>query len=384
MRIVIDCASLKWRQAGIGTYVFQLIRHLAQQDPSNEYACFYNSFRLVPLKAAPVFDAPCVSRTVTRVPCALLYRLWGSDLSRLMPVDWLAGKADIVHYTNHLGAFQHHGRAVVTVYDLSILRHPEWHPLGRRRVLTASRLRWSIEHAQAVLAISDFTKNEIVSLLGVDPKKIYVTALGVDEDFFNETPLAAEGNYAALGPWVADPFILSVATLEPRKNLSRLIQAYALARKKLHFPHRLVLVGMRGWLWGDIFKTVRNLGLEREVVFPGYVPRSVLPGLMRKSALFVYPSLYEGFGLPPLEAMACGTPTIVSDTSALPELVANAAVRVNPYEVKEMADALCRLLNDQQLRDSYSCKGRIRAAQFSWRENARKTLNVYKQAASVH
>lgn len=379
MRIVIDGAPLQWHRAGIGTYVYELVRHLAQLAPEHEYVCYYNSLQLKCLRRVPDFAASCVRPHITRLPSRLLYCSWGSDWSRYLPLDALTGAADVIHYTNHLASFQRAGRAVVTVYDLSILRAPQWHPAGRRRLLAAHRLRWSLERAAVIAAISSFTRDEIVEILGIPAERIIVTPLGVEPEFLAAGAREPEPEIALEGVG-RGPFILNVATLEPRKNLTRLIQAYALARRRASLPHRLVLAGMRGWLFEDIFRTVRGLGLEEQVVFPGYLPRGGLPRLMRQSALFVYPSLYEGFGLPPLEAMACGTPTIVSHSSALPEVVGQGALTVDPYDVEALAEAMCRVLTQPALARELSCLGRERARQFSWERTARTTLEVYMRA----
>ena len=266
MRIVIDCEPLKHRRAGVGTYVWQLLQHLVQLDFSNEYICFCNSFRRRFLSDLSELHLPQVKRVICRLPSRLLYRMWGSDLSRLLPVDRLTGAFDIFHYTNHLSSYQRGGQSVITVYDLSILRYPQSHPLRRRFALSASRIRWSLERATVVLTLSAFTKQEVTALLGINPNRIWVTPLGVGPEFLSaSTEDGAGERLARYG--IRQPFILCVATLEPRKNLSRLVQAYQRARQRLRLPHQLVIVGMRGWLWKEVFRTVHRLRLERDVVF---------------------------------------------------------------------------------------------------------------------
>lgn len=383
MRIVLDAQPLQWRQTGIATYVWCLLKHLARLDTTNEYRCFLSQrLRARTPPELPALDGVAISPLVTRVPRRLLYRTWGSDLSRMWPMETLAGPFDVFHYTDHLCAFQARGASVMTVYDLSVLRVPQWHPLGRRIALSASRIRWSLKHATMILAISEFTKREVMELFEIDPSKIVVTPLGVESTRWaaGPAPLSRE---ELLRRGMNRPFILCVATLEPRKNLAGLIRAYASVKRRLRLPHRLVLIGGRGWCWEHIVRTVSALGLDEDVWFADYVPRPEVPRWMASADLFVYPSFYEGFGLPPLEAMACGAPTIVSNTSALPEVVGEAALLVDPYDVESIAEAMGRALTDEALRRTLSQRGRARARRFSWERTARATLDAYRAASRL-
>jgi glycosyltransferase involved in cell wall biosynthesis len=173
--------------------------------------------------------------------------------------------------------------------------------------------------------------------------------------------------------------ILFVGTLEPRKNLATLLKAYALLRKKAQ-PPRLIIGGARGWHHEQVFSVVEELGLIEDVIFPGYIPREELPLWYNAANLFIYPSLYEGFGLPLLEAMACGTPVITSNISSLPEVVDGAGILVDPSSVEDMAEAMWQVLSDSSLRAEMRRKGLARAREFSWRKTAQRTVEVYEQA----
>ena len=173
--------------------------------------------------------------------------------------------------------------------------------------------------------------------------------------------------------------MLFVGNIEPRKNLTRLVEAYALLLRRSHYRGPLILAGGQGWRNSEIFRCVEELELEKHVKFLGYVPDDVMPALMSGAEIFIYPSLYEGFGLPPLEAMACGTPVITSNVSSLPEVVGDAALMVDPHDVVALADAMHRVLTDRELREEMRRRGLERANEFSWEETARQTLRVYEE-----
>jgi glycosyltransferase involved in cell wall biosynthesis len=220
-------------------------------------------------------------------------------------------------------------------------------------------------------------------LFGIPPEKVEVVYLGICENF---RPLP-EGEVEAFRKkrGLPERFILFVGTIEPRKNLTRLIEAFSLLSplSPLPFPFSplpLVIVGAKGWLYEEVFAKVEELGLEREVIFPGYIPWGELPLWYNAATIFVYPSLYEGFGLPPLEAMACGTPVIASNASSLPEVVGDAGILVSPGDVDGLAEAMKLLLSDETLREDLSRRGLRRAKGFSWEKTAEKTVQVYLRA----
>jgi len=267
--------------------------------------------------------------------------------------------------------------AVVTVYDLSFLLYPESFKRFKRFYLgTFTRL--SARKARRIITISESTKRDVVRLLGVSPEKVEVVYCGIDDAFH---PLA-EDQAAALRSkrGLPERFVLFVGTIEPRKNIGRLIEAYARLRSASSRGVKLVIGGAKGWLYEDVFARVEELGLEGQVMFPGYIPASELPLWYNAAELFVYPSLYEGFGLPPLEAMACGTPVITANTSSLPEVVGEAGLTVDPLDVEGLAEAMRRVLGNEALQQEMRERGLQRAKGFSWMKTAQETMQVYKRA----
>jgi glycosyltransferase involved in cell wall biosynthesis len=267
---------------------------------------------------------------------------------------------------------------VVTIYDLTALLFPEHHTPGTRE-LQARKWQFAREKADVVIAISEATKRDIVAHLGISASRIHVVCGGVGPAF---RPIESRQVLEqALAPLRLAPgeYILSVGTIEPRKNLVRLVEAYHRVRDLTPAP-KLVLAGARGWKFESVFERVKTLGLKDEVVFLGQVPADILPALYNGAVAFAYPSLYEGFGLPPLEAMACGVPVIASDASSLPEVVGDAGLLVDPNDTDALADALATLLNEDEKRAELSARGPTRARAFSWEQTAFKTLEVYRLA----
>jgi glycosyltransferase involved in cell wall biosynthesis len=266
---------------------------------------------------------------------------------------------------------------VVTIYDLSFLRYPKSFE-SRRRMYLRWGTAYSAQRARRVIAISESTKRDIVRLLGVPEGKVDVVACGVDEDF---RPVDEPGLLDELRKKRNLPpqMLLFVGTIEPRKNLVTLLEAYSVLKERVH-PPPLVIGGPKGWRHEEVFSKTEELQLVDDVVFAGYIPREELPLWYNAAEVFVYPSLYEGFGLPPLEAMACGTPVVVSDTSALPEVVGDAGLLVEPSDTEGMALAMQRALTNRDLRRTLRKNGLERANRYTWRRAAQDTVKVYDRA----
>lgn len=293
-------------------------------------------------------------------------------------IAWQAQRLglDLVH--DPTGAMPHmltRVRHVAILHDVIPYVYPE----------TSTRLDWliyrlwlplAVRRLDALITISTASRNDILKYLSVDAKKLTII------------PLAAATSYRPLNREVVDqvlhrygvqqPFILTVSSLESRKNLSRLLEAYAQLRN-WSTRWSLVIVGARKWKYSEIFATVRRLELEPHVLFTGYVEEADLPAFYNGADLFVFPSLYEGFGLPVVEAMACGTPVITSNVSSLPEVAGDAALLIDPYDVTQIAHAMALALTQPTLAAMMKSKGMARAAQFSWERTARETLSVYEQ-----
>jgi glycosyltransferase involved in cell wall biosynthesis len=266
---------------------------------------------------------------------------------------------------------------VVTIHDLSFLRYPEGFR-KQNRLYLSSFTQWSVQRARRVIAVSESTKRDVVHHYGISPDIVDVVHNGVDPCF---QPLpASETTTFRARQGLPERFLLFVGTLEPRKNVIHLIESYAqLAADR----PPLMLVGGKGWFYDEIFARVETLGLDDNVRYVGFVPPEDLPKWYNAATLLVYPSLYEGFGLPPLEAMACGTPVVTSTASSLPEVVGEAGLLVDPTDTEALTDAMNRVLGDQELQHEMGSAGLIQAQGFSWQKSARRTADSYRRALST-
>ena len=278
-------------------------------------------------------------------------------------------KPSLYHETKYTPFNFEDGPTLVTIYDLSFVRHPEWHPLDRVKFYEKYSLK-QLSRVEAIITISEFSKKEISDLLNIDRSKIHVTYPGVD-------PIFAPGKKRIHG--LPNRYILHLGNLEPRKNLPLLLDAYQSLPGSFQDKYPLVIAGAKGWCTDEIEKKLRLLRKNGKVTLMGYVPQRSLPDLYRGASLFVYPSFYEGFGLPPLEAMACGVPVIVSNTTSLPEVVGDAGIYVDPNDTEQISVSIDLVLSDPQLHRALSEKGIERAKLFSWEKTARETLTLYKK-----
>ncbi len=287
---------------------------------------------------------------------------------------------DVLFVPAHVLPLIHPRASVVTVHDLGYIYYPEAHEAGDRRYLDWST-RWNAHQAAAVLADSEATKADLVDAYGARPEKIHVVYLGRDESLKQVTnPLRLASLRAKYD--LAQRYLLYVGTLQPRKNLERVVQAFErLCGRPELADVQLVLAGKQGWLYDSLFQQVARAGLGERVVFPGYIPDEDLPALLSAATAFVYPSLYEGFGIPVLEAGGCGVPVITSNTSSLPEVAGDAALLVDPHDVDAIADAMYRLVTDPALAAELARRGRENVKRFSWEKCARETLAVLESVA---
>jgi len=283
---------------------------------------------------------------------------------------------DIIHDPTGPGAltFPMPFKKIITVYDLSSLLFPtynvggmiSWRLLGKK----------TIKNVDKIIAISNSTKRDIIHFFGCPEEKIQTIYLGKDEIFF---PIHESEKEKFKERYNLNfPYILYVGVLQPRKNIPNLIKAFNIF-KKMGMPHKLVIAGGKGWQFTDIFKTVQELHLQNEVIFTGFIPYEDLPGLYNAAELFVFPSIYEGFGIPALEAMACGIPVITSNSSSLPEIVGETGVMVDPYNLEQLAHSMKEVLTDESYKKEIIKNGLQRANLFSWKRCAEETLDVYHE-----
>jgi glycosyltransferase involved in cell wall biosynthesis len=313
-----------------------------------------------------------------------LARLW-HRLRLPLAVETLAGTQDLFHATDFvLPPTSRRSRTLLTVHDLSFIRDPDSATPQLRRYLNTV-VPQSVARAHHVLADSLATKDDLIELYNTPSDKITVLYSGVDFRFAPEKQRGEEERIRQRYKLGHQPFILSLGTLQPRKNYGRLISAFGRVADVSRWIdgkpvfHNLVIVGKQGWLFDSIKADVARLGIRTRVIFPGYADDQDLPALYRAADLFVFPSLYEGFGLPPLEAMACGTPVVTSNVSSLPEVVGDAGLTVDPTDIYALADTMGRALQDTYLRQQMIERGLARAAEFTWLRAARQLLQVYQQ-----
>ncbi len=389
MIIGIDGKALLMQKSGIGIYTDRLLKSLLTISP--ELGCkLYLPFSLRHLlwqreeQGAYLEglreDFPERTELMARFfpPPKLQRWLW--SFSERFPVEGVLGEMDLYHATNLVLPPRRKAKGILTIYDLTFILFPGHH--GRGMQALTRDIRTYIGRADCIIAISEQTKRDVVALLGVPAERVVVTLLAADERcrVIEDRALVERvvGRYG-----VGRPYILYTGTLEPRKNVPTLIRAFHALKQEMGIPHRLLLAGRKGWLYDEVFAVVKRLGLTEEVIFTGYVPDDDLPHLYNGADLFVYPSLYEGFGLPPLEAMACGCPVVTSNTSSLPEVVGNAGLMVDPTRVDDLAEAMGRILGDASLASDLRAKGVSRAAHFSWQRCAAETMAVYRQVTGL-
>ena len=375
LRVGINATALLSPRTGIGQYVYQLGREFLEGGEVEPYFFYAKNWGMA-LRSDPLPNIATIKARIKRyVPKP--YVIARLILQARFSVGLLKHPVDVYHEPNYL-AYRFSGPSVVTAHDASWVRHPETHPADRLDAIGRYFHR-SLEAASAILTDSEFVKREMVELFGVSPEKVFPVLLGVSSDFCPRDPLECNTFLAEQG-LVFGRYVLSVGTLEPRKNIPTLIDAYSMLPADLQRRFPLVLVGMRGWLTSGLEARMKPL-VERGVIKPlGYVADEMMPLIYSGAAAFVFPSLYEGFGLPPLEAMACGAPVISSESSSLPEVVGDAGVLVDPLNVDALAESLRRVLEDRAFAESLAQRGVRRAAGFSWKKTAAETIAVYRRA----
>lgn len=311
---------------------------------------------------------PLSSRVVIRD--VRLPRLWTH--LRLGPTSWLA-RPHVLFVPAHVVPLLH-PPTVVTIHDVGYRVFPAAHT-ARRRLELELTTYWSVRAARHVLTISQATKRDLVAWYGVDPQRITVTHLGVSAGFAPPADPQAIAEVRMRYGIHRRPYVLYIGTVQPRKNLVRVIDALA-RTLTAGYDLDLVIAGKQGWLSEPIVRRAAELGITHHVHFTGYVADTDLPALLAGAQAFVFPSLYEGFGMPVLEAMACGTPVITSTMSSLPEVAGDAALLVDPLDTDAIARAIMRLFDDENLRTDLRWRGLARVRQFTWEECARRTLEV--------
>lgn len=373
MQIGIDIGPISRRRSGVGNYCYHLLTALLRLAPEHEYRGFAAGVR--PLDLEPFRGR--MSHVRVPIPTRLVYCIWSACGGPA--VDTLSGGLDVFHATNFYLPPTRSARRILTIHDLAFLVQPAW--CSPRVVGPFSRgIRTFAHAADLVIADSEATRRDIIRLLEVPPEKVTAIPLACTAEFRpfpREQALAAiRAGYESHG--LSGPYILFVGTLEPRKNLVGLLRAFSKIASRI--PHQLVLAGARGWNTAEIFEAIAALGLRDRVAHLGYVADNDLPRLYAGADVFVLPSHYEGFGLPVLEAMACGCPVVVADNSSLPEVAGDAGLYCKADDPETIGAAMLEVLGNDARRSELVRRGLAQAAKFSWETTARATLDVYRSA----
>jgi glycosyltransferase involved in cell wall biosynthesis len=352
MRIIIDATSTLVRSAGIKNYTWHWVRHLRKQGADIGAFPYLDDFGKLD------HEASALSRPATMARFALIKSM--NEIA-FPPLDWLIRDADIFHATNLLRRAPRRAKLTATIHDLTCWLMPEVHTAGNVKADRefADRI---LRRADGVIAVSENTRQDAIRLLGISPDRIQTIHSGIAENYFDAVPMLGKR-----------PYVLHVGTIEPRKNIDTLLDAWALLKPSLRDEFDLLIAGPRGWNADRTFARI-----EREAKYLGYVPEGDLPGLVAGAAVFVYPSLYEGFGFPVAQAMAAAVPVLTSNNSCLPEIMGDAAILIDPMSAAGIASALARMLESESLLADLAARGRTRADLFRWEKCATQSLQFFR------
>ncbi|MDO8512212.1 MAG: glycosyltransferase family 1 protein [bacterium] len=363
-RIALEARSLSTLGGGVRTYTKEVISRILKAESSDEYIIYHDSKK-------NLSSFPGAEEKVVSVGHPLFRIGWDYFL---LPQALKRDKIDFIHYFKPATTPFKKPVAIATMYDVIPLLYPETQT-AIQLAYWRKQLPLTAKTCAHLITISECSKRDIVRLLQVDPAKITVTPLGVDSKF---KPVSEIEKIAMREKYrLPEKYILYLGTIEPRKNVARLIRAFNKVAGNI--PHSLVLAGKWGWSYEDVKEEIAKSPFKDRIISLSYVESEYLPSLCSAASIFVFPSLYEGYGLPPLEAMACGTPVITSNVSSLPEVVGDAALTVDPLDEDALSKAIERLALDTALQNELSEKGLARAKQFNWDKTAEMTLGVYKK-----
>jgi glycosyltransferase involved in cell wall biosynthesis len=378
LTIAINDRPLRPPKTGVGHYVGELLRWLPQVAPRHHYVGFFTGvlgWRPPSIETAPR-DAP--PGTPTRRPPWFVRHLLQAGYQAAFRLATRRRRYNLYHEPNNI-AMRWRGPTITTVHDMSVVRHPEWHP-DDRVAWYQREFEKSAAQTTHFICPSAFTKRELVELAGVAPDRVTVIPLAPREPFRPQPPEKLQEVRGRMS--LPDAFLLFVGTLEPRKNVDGLLEAYSRLSASVRRCFPLVLVGAAGWGVRGLWERATRLNVQETVLPLGYVTEGDLAALYTAARGLVWPSWYEGFGLPPLECMACGTPVITSNTSSLPEVVGDAGLMVDPGDSAALARTIQRIIEDEAAVADLAARGRARAAQFTWQQCAAAHVAVYERFAT--
>lgn len=370
MKIAIDLTSTPKNKTGIGRYLYNLVHALQEVDERNQYYLFIQDDDIdgFDLYANNFHPVPVNSKILRKTYIRILWEQF------VFPLRLKKLGVTLLHSPYFTMPYLSKVPKITTFHDMTYFILPEVHTSFKREMFKGY-IKVSSRLADGILAISENTKDDIIKYANPKGKEIYVSPLGVDWRFYEEHTVD-ENLLKSYG--IKGKYFLYVGTIEPRKNILRLIKAYYMLDESIRKEYKLVICGKKGWMYDEIFKYIQENHLEEYIHFTGFVKDDDLPVLYKGAKIFLYVSIYEGFGIPVIEGMACGVPTITSDTSSMKEIAGDAAINVNPYEENDIRNAIVRLLNDKQFYESLRVKGMERAKIYNWKQCAIKTVEAYE------
>ncbi|MBN1494596.1 glycosyltransferase family 4 protein [Candidatus Peregrinibacteria bacterium] len=407
MKIGFDITALSMPKTGIGQYQFNLLNSLFKIDRENQYNLYAFNLRDNAKYCGLDFKIPFGNMRMHayKIPQRLITAWW--LMARWPRLENITEKCDL-YQISEICQQPTRAKTVAFIHDITTILYPQYHLL-KNKILYHYRFKGIKKYANAVLTNSQNTKRDIIERIGIPAERIFVTPFGVHERFRpigkknnsrvktditlgNDSGLKAVADFqsdSAKNERIAlqgvlkkygieEPYICYLGTIEPRKNLVNLLQAFYELKNKEKIPHKLVLIGKDGWFYEEIYRKIGELGLGDDVVRTGFVSDEEVPYLLNGTEVFVYPSFYEGFGLPVLEAMACGVPVVTSSMSSLPEVGGDAVKYVNPMNHSDIAGRILEFVKSPSERDKYSKLGIERARNFTWNKCAKETLKIYK------
>lgn len=368
MKICLEIQAAVAQRAGVGRYTRELAAHLAKIAGNDQLSFFYFDF----MRRGLSFPLP-QAHGARWCPGRLAQFCWKK--LNWPPFDRLAGRADLYHFTNFIIPPLTRGKKVVTIYDASFLRHPAYTE-SRNLAYLRARIDATVARADAIITISRFSADELAAFFPEARNKIHVIYPGVLEPAIR--PPAERRADILKSPGIRKPYILTVGTLEPRKNIPFLIEVF---EKMKDFDGTLVIAGRLGWKYSSILESLRTSARAKDIRVIQDATDEELAAIYYQAELFIYPSFYEGFGFPPLEALACGVPVISSAGGSLPEVLGAGAVIIEQYDAGQWAEAARALINDKSRRQARIDQGRQQAARYTWAETARQTMALYRSCA---
>ena len=366
MKVALELQPCCGNRSGIGTYTYELARRLQDGDGLEFVGNVFNFLRRNDNRSAldgikmPVRVQPCM-------PYGVYRRIW-----HMIPLSYgmLFPKTDLSVFFNYIVPPRTTGKLITTIHDMTYLRFPE--TMDKRNLSRITRdIRSSVARSHHILTVSEFSKREIIELLQIEPEKISVVYNAPSISVNQASAVDLEAHYG-----IRSPYLLYVGTIEPRKILTRLIHAYEKLRDGSGISHQLVLAGGRGWGTEEIYQTARDSKYAEDIIFTGYISGVEKSTLYANAAAFLFPSLYEGFGIPPLEAMWFGCPVVCANASSLPEVVGDAAELVDPMDVDDISKGICRVILDRKYASHLSVRGNEQVKKFTWDASAQHLREI--------